>query len=104
MSAAPRVVAYLTQYGFWWSVTLSQWERLYAVAVRGDGYELQLPYAKPLSGRPSSVRTSTDSRSGRRSYWAAVPVIRPLDYDATDWRYADQEVREAIELHARLAR
>lgn len=75
-----------------------------AVAARGEGYELRPPYAKTLSGRPSSVRSSTDRRSGRRSYWGPVPVIRPLDYDTDDWQYANREVRDSIELHARLAR
>jgi hypothetical protein len=96
-----KVVAYLTQYDYWWSVTLPQWERLVVLGLQGAGYELREPYAKDLARMPSSVRVSSDRSTGRKSYWAPVPVIRPLDFDASDWRYADEQVRRHIEMRGR---
>lgn len=90
-----KVVAYLTQYGYWWSCTPEQWRKLLAVGLRGEGHELTPAFATELCGRPSSVRAWRED--GRPVYWAsAAPYFRCLDFDAGDWQAADEEVKRYL--------
>lgn len=88
-----RIVAYLTQYGYWWSCTTEQWNRLVVEGKKGKGHNLEEHFATSLKSRPSVVRTRVDRDTGRRSCWAPVPVFQCLDFDATDWEFADKEVQ-----------
>lgn len=105
-----KVVAYLTQYGAWWSATEDQWKKLAAVGMgltgktftsRGKTYSdaLDLDMVTRLQGQPSSIRTDsyTDSSGhGRRSFYSTIPVIRPLDFDTQEWSWANEEVQNYI--------
>jgi hypothetical protein len=104
-----KIAAYVTQYGAWWSATPAQWKKLAAAGMglagntfqhRGATYaEFDLDaLATRISGRPSSIRTSTYESRGhsRRSFSSLVPVIQPLDFNTHDWTYADEEVRRYI--------
>lgn len=105
-----KVVAYLTQYGAWWSATEDQWRRLVALGTgqaggtftsRGKTYaEFDLDaVATRLRGQPSSLRTEsyTDrSGYGRRAFHSTVPVVHPLDFDTQDWAAVDDEVQSYI--------
>ncbi len=106
-----KVVAYITQNGAWWSATASQWKKLAAAGrgltgnaftVRGKLYgDVDLDaLATRLSVRPSAIRIDsyTDrSGYGRVAYSSVVPVVRPLDFDAEEWGWADNEVQGYIQ-------
>jgi hypothetical protein len=111
-----RVVAYLTQYGGWWSVNEDQWNKLASCGMglsgktfqhRGEthgDYDLD-ESATRLRGRPSSIRTDTYTSSsghGRRAFYSTIPVIQPLDFGPSDWRYADEDVRRYIAASERM--
>lgn len=120
MKRNPRkVVAYLTQYGGWWSATAEQWRKLAAhgtckvgktFEARGKTYSDDIDLdvlATRLGGRPSSIRTDsyTDHQGfGHQSFYSLVPIIRPLDFDSRDWRNADEEVQRYMATQARSAR
>lgn len=104
-----KIVAYITQYGGWWSADAAQWRKLASCGMglsgktfqhRGETYgEYDLDDATTrLRGRPSSIRTDTYESSGhsRRAYYSTIPVIQPLDFGPSDWRYADDGVRRYI--------
>jgi hypothetical protein len=83
------VVAYIQQYGAWYSANERQWASLVAAGVSGKVWNLR-HLATPLKSRPTS-RKST-----------AIPVIEPIDFVTPErWLEADEQVRRMQTVLAR---
>ena len=99
-SRGRKVVAYLTQYGYWWSCDLAQWENLIKRVKQDQEYNLS-DLATALSRRPAAVSESRwEGPHGHLSavYYSnnGVPIFRCLDFDIADWLEADAEVRQSL--------
>lgn len=79
---------YLHQYGYWASATPAQWRTICEKGATGEGYDLGT-MAKPLAGRPYSVRSWSDG-DGRRCYYdiAGHDVLGILDWTQEEWQDA----------------
>lgn len=88
----PRI--YFEQYGGVWSTDADGFRRLYAEAVKGQGYELgREPGIKALKGDPPRPRGTYWSGGRLASADPDVLVFHPLDWSPADWKAAMRKVQ-----------
>ncbi len=85
---------YVTQYGFWWSVSVAGFLALAdTIAATPTGWNLdEEPGFRSLAKRPSTIGKDDEGH-----YYAlgAARWYRVLDWTSQDWAAAAQEVRAA---------